>query len=355
MKKIGTWQPQMGSSALPGASAVEEASDDFAVGRGYGGGWELVQGDEFFTGLGGGIRWCLVEVAGDFEAGDAVFLVSKMGVCLAVFCRSAGEAVHAFVSFTSALFFKQQPVCSQVEDIVVFDAGDFFAGKPDRQAGGVCGLAPAADGAAWAVWRIAGADGLPEFHEGRVVGAWMGGMHEGRSELPLLLPAGRGVDRGGVVEEAGEDARDVGIYQGSRAVVGKTEQSTHGVVPDAGQGAQGGFFRGELAVVLLADGSGCGLQGSHAAVVAEAFPGAQGGFFCGGSEGGRGGKLLHPSFVASEHGRDSGLLQHDFAHEDSPGVGGATPRVVAAMDAEPVYQRLGYVLRVWYAHLDWVV
>ena len=48
------------------------------------------QGDEFFAGLGGGIGRGAVEVAGDFVAGDAVFLVGQVGECGAEFCRAAG-------------------------------------------------------------------------------------------------------------------------------------------------------------------------------------------------------------------------------------------------------------------------
>ena len=114
--------------------------------------------------------------------------------------------------------------------------------------------------------------------------------------------------------------------------------------------------------VVFVEKNACGfLQIADAVVVAEAFPCFEEGGFVGSGEGGEVGELGEEELEAFvlPHGGDGGLLKHDLGDHDGVGVGGAAPRVIESVFAEPTLEGVlkgafvaervlgGWRLQVW--------
>lgn len=233
---------------------------------------------------------------------------------------------------------EEEGVFFEIEEGVFGDleegSGRFFGGE------GVGGgsLAEVADGAEKAGGLGGGAMGLAEFHEGGVKEARVGLVEEVVGALPEDFLAGGGIDGGGVVEEAGEDAGDVAIDEGGGLVEGEAAESAGGVGADAGEGGEGLGILRETSVEVFDDGAGRFLEVADAVVISESFPGAEDFFFGGGGDFvdvGEGGEEFFESLVGDDRG-DGGLLKHDLGDEDGPRVGGLAPGVGFGVFEEPL-------------------
>lgn len=179
--------------------------------------------------------------------------------------------------------------------------------------------------------------GLAKLHDGGIEGAGILGRDEVVRPGPELVSGLRGVDGGPMVEEPGEDARNVGVHNGGGAVEGKGCDRACGVAANAGEGCEKDGIGGKPAVVFGEDHAGGLLQVAHAVVVAEPFPLAEEFCFGGGGEGGEvreGGEKAFEASVLQNCG-NGGLLEHDLGNEDGVGIGGAAPGVVPSLLMEP--------------------
>jgi len=278
-----------------------------------------------------------VDVEGDAVVGDGVFAGGEKGEVGDGLGGAFGEFPETFAAGAGFLGEEEGPVGFLDEEDVLGDGEGGAFGFFDGESLGAASLAEGEEGAGGAVGGAEGAVGLAEFHEGRVELAGVLGVEEGGGAFPEEGLSLGGVDGGGVVEESGEDAGDVGIDDGDGEAEGEGGHRTGGVAPEAGEGGEGGGVGREAAVVLLEDGPGGFLEVADAVVVAEALPGLEELGFGGGGEGGEigeGGEEALEAAVLSDR-RDGGLLEHDLGDEDRVGIGGAAPGVVLAVGLEP--------------------
>jgi ribonuclease HIII len=348
--EVKEWPFFNGNSRVSGANrrlavpGLEQGVEGLAEGRGHGEVWQVAGGVELFEGSGG--RWrklagrAGVDVEGDAVVGDGVTAGGEEGKVGHGFGGALGEFPEAFPP-GSRLLGEEEGVVWFADEEDVFGDGHggpfrFLAREVFR----IAGLAEGADRAVEAVGFAQGAVGLPEFHEGGVELARMGGIDQGRRAVPEEGLAGGGVDRGGVVEEAGEDAGDVGIDDGDGLAEGKGGDCPGGVASEAGEGQERGGIARERAIVMIEDGLGGLLEIADAVVVAEAFPGFEELRFTGRGEGGDIGKSgeesLEPT-VLPDCG-DGGLLEHDLRDENGVGIGCLPPGVVFAVGIKPPEQ-----------------
>lgn len=294
-----------------------------------------------FEGVGGGggevSGGAGVDVEGDAVVGDGVFAGGEEGEVGDGFGGAFGEFPEAFAAGAGFLGEEEGAVGLLDEEDVLGDGEGVALGLFDGEGLGATGLAEGAEGAGGAVGRAEGAVGLAEFHEGGVELAGVVRVEEGGGAGPEEGLSLGGVDGGGVVEESGEDAGDVGIDDGDGEAEGEGGHRAGGVGAKAGEGGEGGGVGGEAAVVQFEDGPGGFLEVADAVVVAEALPGLEEFGFGGGGEGGEvgeGGEEALKAAVLSDS-RDGGLLEHDLGDEDGVGIGGAAPGVVLAVGLKP--------------------
>ena len=105
-------------------------------------------------------------MAGNFVAGDGVFLVTEVGEVCQFLSAASGQAVHTLVAFAAGLFFHEEPAFREVPDISMLEGGDFLFREFDRQRFRGCGCAIGTHRAEQAGGTAGGADGLPKLHEG---------------------------------------------------------------------------------------------------------------------------------------------------------------------------------------------
>lgn len=261
--------------------------------------------------LGGGAG---VDVESDAVVGDGVFVGGEEGEVGDGFLVAFGELPEAVAAGAGFLGEEDMAVGFADEEDVLGDldggAFGFFGGEMLRFR---C-LAELAGRAVGAVGSAGTAVGLAEFHDGGVELAGGVGIDELGGAVPKEGLAGGGVDGGGVVEEAREDAGDVGVDDGNGFAEGEGGDGSGGIAADAGESLEGGGVGGEGAVVIVEDGEGCLLEVADAVVVAEAFPGLKEGALFGGGESGEvgeGGEELFEAAVLADGG-DGGLLKHDL-------------------------------------------
>ena len=165
-------------------------------------------------------------------------------------------------------------------------------------------------------------------------------IHQAFRAAPQVFLAFRGIHGNGIIVNAGQDARDIGVYNGSRLVEGEGEERSRRVGADARQAFQPFRIVREAPSEFVDDFPGDGLEGTHAAVIAQSFPGAQGRLFVHGSQMRRSGELAHPSVISSQNGGNGSLLQHQLGNKDVPRIRCPPPRVIPPFAPEPFYQRV---------------
>ena len=347
---LGFWWN--GRLPLAPLGRLQVALEDFTDGAGHGVAGEIAEGDPPLIGLWGDfLPVGLVEVKGDAVAGDAVAVLGEFREGGGFRSGAEGEVPEAFAA--GALFLSEEDlgwgavfgligVRTEGPEGVFGDFSDGSFGFFDREGFGVGGLAKVAGGAGEAGWFDEAAGRLAELHQGGVEASCVLRIDEGFGALPEELLPGGGVDCGGVVEETGEDAGDVGVDDRGGGVEGKRCDCSGGVGADAGEFFQFGCGFWKLAMVIGEDGAGRFLEITDTVVVAEAFPGSQKLTFRSVGDGLEVRELLEEELEApvGEHGTDGGLLEHDLAHENGPGVAGFAPGVAFAILIKPGEQGL---------------
>ena len=165
-------------------------------------------------------------------------------------------------------------------------------------------------------------------------------VHQAFRAAPQVFLAFRGIHGNGIIVYAGQDARHIGVYDGSRLVEGEGEERSRRIGADARQAFQPFRVVREPSSELVDDFPGDGLEGAHAAVIAQSFPGAQGRLLIHGGQMTRGGELAHPPVISSQNGGNGRLLQHQLRNQDVPRIRCPPPRVVFPFAPEPFYQRV---------------
>ena len=218
----------------------------------------------------------------------------------------------------------------------VFAHGNGFGARLfDGEKLGVGSAALLAHGAEQALWFVRCAEERAEFHEGGSVEASAGFREQRFGGGPQNCRAGFAVDGFVEIEQAGEDARDVGVDGGDGEVEGETGDGSGGVASDAGQARDGGGIGREDAAVFGDDLLRGVAEISRPRVVAEALPDAEHFGLGGGGERGEIGEAREPLFVKRDDGRHLRLLEHELRNHDGVRIVGPPPREIAPVLREP--------------------
>ena len=191
------------------------------------------------------------------------------------------------------------------------------------------------DRAFTAAWRARGADERAEFHERAIENACATFRHERDRLCPQRGLACGGVNGRVQVEQACEDAGDVGIHERLGEIVCEARNRARGVAADAGQRADVRGVARHCAAVRGDDGLRGAVEVARARVVAEALPEREHVIFLRCGERWKVREAREPAFVKRNDRRDLRLLEHDFRDEDRVWIPRATPRQNARRTPEP--------------------
>lgn len=114
-----------------------------------------------------------------------------------------------------------------------------------------------------------------QFHQGGIVPAGMAARQELRGRGPEPLASGARIDRRLQIEQAGEDAGDVGFYDGDRLVECERGDGICRVAPDSRELQDRFQVSRKSAAMFFHDGEGGRAEISSASVVAESLPGVK--------------------------------------------------------------------------------
>ena len=201
-------------------------------------------------------------------------------------------------------------------------------------------LHPRADilkGALLAAWILGDAHECAQLHNGSVPHAGYGGIlrHQlfGKGcfgDVQMLM--GQRLAHDG----AGVHPANIGVDNGGASAEGEDRNRRRGVCPHAGKLKKFVIIRRNLAVMMLRNSDRRAVQSLGAARVAQTTPGAHRLRAVFGCEGCGRGPAAHPLFPNGKHAVHRGLLQHEFAHHNTPGRAvGAAPGQVAGMVLVP--------------------
>lgn len=143
----------------------------------------------------------------------------------------------------------------------------------------------------------------------------------------------KGASSFGVCGDAGKNALDIAVDKGGWIGKGNTGDRTCGVFADAGN-LSPSF--GSSGVAVLGNPLGTFDEELATPIIAKALPRGEGGGFVSFGKRLRGWKLVEPALVVGQHGSDLGLLKHNFAYPNRPGVRFAPPREVSPVFEIPV-------------------
>ena len=218
----------------------------------------------------------------------------------------------------------------------VFAERDGFCARSfDGEQFGVARAALLTHGAEQALRLRWDAEQRAEFHEGGGVETPAAFWEQCFRGTPQDRGPFRSVDGLVQIEQAREDAGDVGVDGGDGEVEGETRDGSGGVATDAGQARDRGGIGREDAAVFGDDLPRGAMEISRAGVVAETLPHAEHLGFGRGGECGEIREPREPAFVKWDDGGDLSLLEHELGNHDGVRIVRAPPREIASVLGKP--------------------
>ena len=147
-----------------------------------------------------------------------------------------------------------------------------------------------------------------------------------------------GIDGFAKIENPRQNASGVGLDDWNGSIEREAGHRVRGVFPDSWESPHLLDCVRESAAVSIHNDYCCAAEISRPSVISETLPRAKHLVFGSVSQNGEVGKSQEPVIIIGDHGRNLGLLEHEFGDKDGVRITGSAPREIAAVAAIPTQQ-----------------